>query len=657
MKDVAFEQATIRTNDNRLFCMAPVRDKDGKFKRWHTSQFSNHPVIVDHILQAEDVTTYMVHFGDNVVRRLPAEAIAGTAALRSWAAKNRTAFNITTSEECNALVTYMLTQPGAQNVYVHVTQPWDEVNEIMVGAQGYIDAKGRYFDFSEDDVQKHFTATCKDGKDRNFYIDNLKDFNIEGNPLADVFGDGVRTTVAKNTRADLLASVNLIGRADWSISEHAERRVAIDGARDQIKQFLDACHKNYGSHIAAIGLGYMMAHARRDAFVATGVGFPHLHVFGKRADGKSEFAKLLYEIAKGNTLGRTEAPRSKAFARNQLTKATQIPAIYEEVHNEDAAETVSMVIKMSYDSIDMGFAAQGSQVGNNKRHKLQRSLILIGEAIVGRDAELSRMCIMRMQKPMDIDAYYNEVKPQMRITHSAWNTLLCDHVNGAVQMLRCKERYTALFRKSGLESRTCSNWAIVCAGLAYLYDGDAGDNENAIPYEIMSEIGESLMKSEEHRNNQSVMARFLADLELSIANEDMIQVRKIKWATTVTVENVPCVAFDWRMVFMSVYNRQRAPVSVDKVLNEAGNDGMGFMGFKRVLVSKEPKAYRNMYCYARNRAERWLPRNVYDSACLPLSESNIADDQKFAAKVLKFADGAPVPEYIGTEPDDGDAPF
>ncbi len=253
---------------------------------------------------------------------------------------------------------FLFSQPGAATVVYELTNyGWDEQHHIVAAANSYIDAEGNYV------PRRPTFATdlmCRDGVVRSF----------------------------RNSKPPRGAPVITSG-------------ATLEQLREDANRLADIWHKNLGNHHGMVGIAHMiLCMYRHHLITENNRAFHHLYLFGQTQCGKDTFARILMRAFGVTAEACLSAGRgtSEKSIRNALGDIYGWPLWINELRDSREFEHLSTTIRTSYDG-------QGSTNLNRdqttREFPTRRPLLLTGESILGRNAELSRYLLLEIRPPVD----------------------------------------------------------------------------------------------------------------------------------------------------------------------------------------------------------------------------------------------------------------
>lgn len=404
-------------------------------------------------------------------------AAVGGAACTEWRCRNK-------DGSTAAMKSHLHSQEGAKRV-VHdiLSLGWVERFGIYAGKDGLVDGTGKWTRWE----YPHVTVMCGDGVIRS-----------------------MRKTENPSKGAPEIAKMEDLSIGAW---------------RDRAKKVVEVWHDNLGSYAGAVGLGYMLTAMTRQHYIGKDRTFPHLYLHGKTQCGKDTFARILHRCVGVTSEGVLSAGRgtTEKAIRNALGDVGGWPLWLNELRQGKEFEHLLTPIRTSFDM-------QGSSVLTRDQRSLnfpaRRSMILVGEAILGANAEINRYVLVQI-KPPKAAVRLRALEQCADDLCAALPAFLANHAEIGREVQACYEKWYARLSIT-CDYRRARGYALVGAMLSWIYcDNDEFRREDPVMC-IQSEIRDFLLDCSngamEKSEELSTANDFNGKAELARSRGDLVQV-------------------------------------------------------------------------------------------------------------------------------------
>lgn len=380
-------------------------------------------------------------------------------------------------------------QPGNDHVVADIAQAgWNAQYSCWFGDVGMIDALGHYHAWSATGVR----ATCRDPLRASYRLRTFvlrrdqfgADIPIIDRPMATMNGtyELARGKLRRFNSDGTKVDVEPTQPVSCPMTDEALAK-----ARLHMQAVMSLWSKNLGHHAGAIALGYMTAAACRHHAELSERLFPHLYVTGRTQYGKDTLARILAMTTGMNVNSVTSGGRgtTEKSIRNKLAAIGNTPLWLNELRADNSDQLLTL-IRTSSDY-------QSNTITDPRQRVItftaNRPMMLVGEIVIGKDAEQSRYVVLRLNKPALDKGVLRQLDAMAGLAGKHWSQYLCDHNRAAWQIMLAAERLKDEFRARGCDSRRARGWSLAAAGIAYWYDADCHlDPLNSIPPEILQEL-------------------------------------------------------------------------------------------------------------------------------------------------------------------------
>lgn len=292
-------------------------------------------------------------------------------------------------------------------------------------------------------------------------------------PYTTVYGKGGLAHVKRASREQRGAPILDVG------SPPASPREAWASAS---RKFLEAWQENLGTHLGALAFGWHHAALWRHVLTKREHNFPHLYITGRYQSGKDTMAATLSMAFGVPETGCTSAGRTttEKWVRNQLGEIGNWPLWLNELRNTDEFAPLCTQIRTSYD-------LQGSAVLHRDRsmgeisYPNRRSMLLVGEDVLGGDAERSRYMLLTVRPPAK-RGLITAVHDHARNVAAALPWMLQQRTVGE-EMLACYDHWLPVFMETGCDQRRARAFALAMCGLSHTYSTEP--HKQTYPLEVI----------------------------------------------------------------------------------------------------------------------------------------------------------------------------
>lgn len=287
------------------------------------------------------------------------------------------------------------------------------------------------------------------------------------------------------------------------------------------QRMLAAWHDNLGVHMGALAFGWMHAAVWRHALVKKERNFPHLYLTGRFQTGKDTMAAALNRAFGVSPHAVTNAGKTttEKWVRNALGDIGNWPLWLNELRNTPDFLPLCSVIRTAYD-------LQGSAVLNKHQIEVEfpnrRPLLLVGESLLGGDAEHSRYLILPLRPPK-LPGAIVRVETAASECAGLLPHILHDRAIGK-EMQDCYDHFLPIFRETGCDPRRGRSFALAMAGLCHVFAPDPTAYTSpleVVPAEILLYARKIAVENMEVSVNGGVLERFSTMVDVGMLSGDL----------------------------------------------------------------------------------------------------------------------------------------
>lgn len=512
-------------------------------------------------------------------------AIGSSVARANWFFKQKTG-------SLGALKQTLHAQPGNDHVVADIQQAgWNHTYSCWFGDGGMIDAMGNYHSWTSSGVR----ASCRDATKASYRMKTFilrrdvfgADIPMLEKPLATI-GGTYELARGKLKRMEPNGSKTEIQVTEPVPCPYTDEALA--KARLHQQALMALWFKNLGHHAGAIALGYATAAAVRHHAEQSERLFPHLYITGRTQFGKDTLARILALAAGMSVNSVTSGGRgtTEKSIRNKLSAIGNVPLWLNELRSDNSEQLLTL-IRTSSDYQSNTITDVKQRVITFTAH---RPMMLVGEVVIGKDAEQSRYVMLRLNKPASDKHVLRQLETMAGASGRHWTQFLCDHNRAAWQIMLAAERLKDEFRARGCDSRRARGWSLAAAGVAYWYDENCHlDPVSSIPPEILQELYTRASDAMVYSSEEGVAAEFWSLMQSIRASGDLSNVLSARWTRKLNdvMTGEPIIAV-WVPHLMRTANRIAPRETPNKglVANELRADP-GYIGQKVVRMGGETR--------------------------------------------------------------------
>lgn len=510
-----------------------------------------------------------------------------------------------------ALKTYLHAQPGNDQVVIDLSRAgWNSRYCCWFGDLGLVDANGNWHAWTSSGVR----AACRDIKTSSY---RMKTFNLRKEPFGPDLPVIDRPAYTMGSAYELKPKGLFkttdglpVAVSETETTEDEQMDAALARARTHMQQVMALWSANTGNFAGAIGIGYATAAAVRHHAETTERLFPHLYITGRTQFGKDTLARILALATGMNANSVTSGGKgtTEKSVRNRLESVGNLPLWLNELR-ADTSDYLKSLIRTSSDY-------QSNSITDPKKRNTfftaNRPMMLVGEVLIGNDAEHSRYVVLRLNKRPTDKTILRQLEASAQRCSSHWSQFLCDHNRASWQIVLAAEKLRPEFLARGCDSRRARGWSLVAAGIAYWYSPDCHiAPAECIPEEIMEELFARAAEAMQYAVDDGVNAEFWSIAQSVRASGDLPNTAAARWARAY-------VDSETRRIYVGIWTahlmRAVAKAALKDcparglVLNELRADP-GFLGTRNVRCGGEQRA-----CYVYDLETCNLPQWVLDAS-------------------------------------------
>lgn len=333
-------------------------------------------------------------------------------------------------------------------------------------------------------------------------------------PYSNVYGKGGLHLVRRSRKASRGAPILEVGpapanpRAEWSKAT---------------MRLLGLWRENLGVHMGALAFGWYHAAIWRHVFTQKERNFPHLYLTGRFQSGKDTMAAILNTAfgVPANAVTNAGKTTTDKWVRNQLGEVGNWPLWLNELRNTDEFLHLCTQIRTSFD-LQGSAVLQRSREDGEIEFPNRRSMLLVGEDVLGGDSERSRYLLLTVRPPAKrgIIGQVEQAASQVAML-LPW--MLAQKTVGE-EMLACYDHWLPLFMETGCDQRRARAFSLAMCGLAHTFSlephKDTSPLEQA-PEELVTYARRVALQNMEAALANSAMEKFTIMLEISRAMGDL----------------------------------------------------------------------------------------------------------------------------------------
>lgn len=609
---IADTPAIVMQNGHTLFNGEVVADCEIHVLCQREQADGNHLMEVE--IRRHDGMNYVAAFDGRTLEDEKAlNAIGSAVARANWFFRGK-------NGSLSALKHALHAQPGNDHIVVDVGQAgWNSNYCCWFGDGGMVDALGNYHPWTSAGVR----ASCRDAAKASY---RMRTFMLRRDQFgADIpllerptLGLGGTYELKRGKLNRLASDGSKVEVVDTEPVPCPTTDEALGKARLHMQAVMSLWFKNLGHHAGAAALGYATAAAVRHHAELSERLFPHLYITGRTQFGKDTMARVLALTCGMNVNSVTSGGRgtTEKSIRNRLARVGNTPLWINELRSENSEYLLSL-IRTSSDY-------QSNTITDTKQRDVMftahRPMMLVGEVIIGKDAEHSRYVVLRLNKPAADKHVLRQLENLAGLSGKHWSQFLCDHNRAAWQIMLAAEKLKDEFRARGCDSRRARGWSLVAAGIAYWYDENCHiDPLSCIPEEILQELYVRASDAMVFSSEEGTNAEFWSLCQSIRATGDLSNSGSARWVRVVVDrDNGRTFIGVWLPHLMRTVNKQAPKECPPKglVMNELRADP-GYIGMKNVRLGGEVRG-----CLAFDTAITQLPDWVITAA----REVNATDD-------------------------------
>jgi hypothetical protein len=511
-----------------------------------------------------------------------------------------------------ALKQYLHAQPGNEHVVIDVAQAgWNNRYCCWFGEMGMVDANGKWYPWTSTGVR----APCRDRATSSY---RMKTFNLRRDPFGPdipvidrpghIMGSVYELKPKGLFRTEAGTQPVAVSDSEPTIDEALDEALA--KARTHIQQVIALWSENIGNFGGAIGIGYMTAASIRHHAESYERLFPHLYITGRTQFGKDTLARILALTTGMNINSVTSGGRgtTEKSVRNKLASVGNTPLWLNELRS-DTSDYLKSLIRTSSDF-------QSNTITDIKQRNVvfqaNRPMMLVGEVLIGNDAEHSRYVVLRINTRPTNKSVLRQLEASASRCSSHWSQFLCDHNRAAWQIALAAEKLRPEFMARGCDSRRARGWSLTAAGIAYWFSPDCHiAPAECIPEQIMEELFARAAEAMQYAVDDGVNAEFWSICQSVRASGDLSNSASSRWARSyVDPESRRVNVAIWTAHIIRSISKASPKEMPARglILNELRADP-GFLGTRNVRCGGEQRA-----CYVYDKQTCNLPQWVLDSA-------------------------------------------
>jgi hypothetical protein len=441
-------------------------------------------VKVQYAVEEEDkkwwvVTTSNQATGGTKVAAIHPDTLEKCKDLNAWFSINGAGVVMNVNEQDRWLFKrYLLTQSTAANVITIASYAGLLDGEgICIGHGAAIDADGKGVEI--DSRSGIVTLKCRDGQVKSWGLPRRKGGQVP--------------------------------RLDRLLQEEmpiTEARLAFSGLMDALKE-------NLSHHGGAVALGWMIGNLYYHEVMRKFHHFPHLYLYGRSRSGKSELARILFDVVGMQHVKAMSASSNMKNIRNEWSFVSGFPMWLNELENKPTLEPLQAMVRNGFDGEGL---SRTDLKGNSETFTPRRGMLMCGEELFGRDSERNRYVCLELQERGRNDSVIDKVRERAAACEDAFATLL-RHREDSTKAFIDTVRWAnfKLLKDAKIENRQAFCWAVAIAGLRVALCDDTMAPEdligNGISEETWDEICYISKRYKKLKGGQNVLPRFFDALQ------------------------------------------------------------------------------------------------------------------------------------------------